>query len=1034
MPRLTLKPTHQAVTIYYRQLQQMAALDAEHEGAVAPAFAALLRHCAEQVNLTLHEQYPYACGGRTLYPDGALIAPTQPHPYGFWEAKDTHDDLPQEIRRKFDAGYPDENILFQAPHRAILWQHGAERLDCDLSQPDALVEILTAFFDYQPPENAAWERAVDDFKAHVPKLGERLVALIEEERRRNRSFTDAFNRFMEVCKKNINPNLSVQAVEEMLIQHLLTERIFQRVFDNPDFVNMNIIAHEIEQVVHTMVFPHGGRHVFFQEIDPLYRKIEDAARSIHDFAHKQAFLNTVYERFFQGFSVKVADTHGIVYTPQEVVQFMVNSIEDLLRREFDRSLSDPGVHILDPFVGTGNFIVHVMQRLRKTALHHKYQQELHCNEVMLLPYYIASLNIEHEYRRLMGGEYQPFEGICLVDTFQLEVEKPAQGNFDYMYEKNTARVNEQQGKSIFVILGNPPYNAGQVNENDNNKNRTYERLDQQVADTYANASQATNKNALSDVYVKAIRWASDRIGDEGIVAFISNNSFLDGIAFDGMRKHLSENFSKIYHLDLKGNARTAGKRRKQEAGNVFDDAIRVGVGITFFLKKKDHQGPAEIYLYSVDDYLSSQEKKQFLHDAKDYTSLPFTRITPDKHHNWLTEGLHPEFEDFIPLGTKAAKRAKGQAEGVFFQDYSNGVKTNRDTWVCNFDRQSLADNIQRMIETYNDQVSRWHRRDPRPRIDDFVLDDATKISWSSGLKSALKRAIEIDYNENLVRRSLYRPFTEKYLYFDKYLNERRYQFPHIFPTPATEAENRVICVSGVGSNRPFQALMTSLIPCLDMLEKTQCFPFYTYNEDGRDRRENLTDWALAHVRAHYRDERITKWDLFHYIYALLHHPQYRERYAANLTRDLPRLPLLDATLVNAPPQPGHCERSDAISSPSLCTGRGNTRGWGMKPPPCSRGGAGGEVSSPLPVHGEGAGGEVSSPLPVHGEGAGGEVSSPLPRREGPGEGDLFWAFADAGKRLADLHLHYAQQPLYPLELLESEGEPLDWRVEKMRLS
>ena len=339
--------------------------------------------------------------------------------------------------------------------------------------------------------------------------------------------------------------------------------------------------------------------IFLRNLDRFYVAIERTAETISDFSQKQGFLNTVYEQFFQGFSVKVADTHGIVYTPQPIVDFMVRSVEGILQTEFNRSLSDPGVHIIDPFVGTGNFIVRMMQEIRRTALEDKYTTELHCNEVMLLPYYIASMNIEHEFYEEIG-RYQPFEGLCLVNTFELVKEdKPY---FPYFTEENAERVQKQKETPMFVIIGNPPYNIRQINENDNNKNRKYETMDRRVKDTYSQDSRATNKNALADPYVKAIRWASDRIGEEGVVAFVTNNSFLDGVAFDGMRKHLADDFDAIYILDLKGNVRKYSMREGIPIGEkhtVFGLAAMVGITVTFFVKKRGYQGH-KIYYSSVD--------------------------------------------------------------------------------------------------------------------------------------------------------------------------------------------------------------------------------------------------------------------------------------------------------------------------------------------------------------------------------------------------------------------------------------------------
>lgn len=886
MPTLNLKPTHKPVKAYYESLDQFDRLGITHETAVRSAFQSLLESCGKQFGWTLVPEHPMALNrNKRIVVDGALIDNFR-LPHGYWEAKDIHDDLPTEVQHKFEAGYPTDNILFQTPQQAILYQDDQRVIDADLTDPKQLIETLQTFFDYRPQEIAEWENAVTQFKDIVPDIGNGLAKLIQKERETNSRFTTAFTDFLDKCRLSINPNLSEAAVEEMLIQHLLTERIFRTVFDNPDFTRRNVIANEIEKVIDALTSQSFSRHEFLQSLDRFYVAIERTAETINDFSQKQHFLNTVYEQFFQGFSVKVADTHGIVYTPQPIVDFMVKSVEHILQTEFDRSLSDGGVHIIDPFVGTGNFIVRIMREIRKTSLEHKYKSNFHCNEVMLLPYYIASMNIEHEFYEATGS-YLPFEGICLVDTFELA--EPQQ--MVLFTEQNAERVERQKETPMFVVIGNPPYNAGQVNENDNNKNRKYAMMDWRVAETYSKDSQATLKNKLSDPYVKSIRWASDRIGDGGVVAFVTNNSFLDAVAFDGMRKHLAEDFDAIYILDLSGNVRKNPKL-SGTTHNVF--GIQVGVSINFFVKKSNQpETPVQIFYGRVDEFWRKEDKYRYLDSKKHYQNIEWDPITPDQRNTWLTEGLHAEFETFIPMGTKKAKAEKGEVVDVIFKTYSLGVSTNRDAWVRNFNRNALAENMNRMIDTYNEQVLKWEREATRnTNVDDFVISDEKKIKWSRNLKRELKRRKIAKYTEPKERSSLYRPFTKSYLFFDLIMNDEVSSFPSILPTLETEAENRTICVSGLGSSKPFQTLVTERIPGLDCLEKTQCFPFYTYDEDGTNRRENITDWALEQFRGRYQDDSITKWDIFHYVYGLLHHPDYRERYQANLKRELPRLPFI----------------------------------------------------------------------------------------------------------------------------------------------
>ena len=938
MTSLNIKPTHKPIEDYYDALDRLDQLGFTHETAVRSAFQSLLQHYGRAFNWTLvpeHSMTPLIRGARgvknkRIVIDGALIDSFQLS-HGYWEAKDIHDNLPIQVQRKFEAGYPRDNILFQTPKRAILWQNDQHVLDADLTDSTQLIETLETFFAHRPQAYVEWETAVAQFKDKVPALGKGLAELIEKERETSRQFATAFRAFHKKCCQSINPNLSEAAVEEMLIQHLLTERLFRTVFDNPDFTRRNVIANEIEKVIDALTSHSFSRDGFLQSLDRFYISIEDTARTVSDFSQKQGFLNTVYEQFFQGFSVKVADTHGVVYTPQPIVDFMVRSVEDILGAEFNRSLSDSGVHIIDPFVGTGNFIVRIMREIQKTALAEKYQSELHCNEVMLLPYYIASMNIEHEFFEATG-EYHPFEGICLVDTFELAEDR----QLPLFALENTRRVEDQKKAPMFVVIGNPPYNMGQVNENDNNKNRKYPTMDARGKDTYSQDSKATTKNKLSDPYVKAIRWASDRIGDEGIVAFVTNNSFLDGVAFDGMRKHLADDFDAIYILDLGGNVRKNPKL-SGATHNVF--GIQVGVSINFFIKKRDNASQVEMFYARVDEFWRKEDKYRYLDSKEYYRNIEWKLITPDHRYTWLTEGLHAEFETFIPIGSKVAKAAKDENGKAIFSLYSLGVATSRDILAYSFDLKLLQERVHTFIEIYNSTVDRKKRHDPNAPIESFIDTDDPRIKWSHRVKESFKKLELSNYEDSHFRTALYRPFSQKYLYFDHFWNERRYQQHRIFPTLHSGTENRVIWLK-VGQEWPMFALMINKIPDLLPQGGSQCFPFYTYNENGNNRRENITDWTLEQFRSHYRDDTIGKWDIFHYTYALLHHPDYRERYQVNLKRDLPHLPY----------------------APN------------------------------------------------------------------------FWAFAKAGGRLGEIHIGYEDADEYRMKKIETPGKPLDWRVEKMRLS
>ena len=578
-----------AVDHYYQELSAYQQQNVTHETAVRSAFQNLLAIFAQSANWTLIPEQTLPNGKR---PDGTLRDSFR-LPRGYWEAKDTKDDLATEIRKKIKAGYPTINTIFEDTRRAILYQNNKPVLEADLSKPKELTSVLDTFFHFAAPDIESFERAVDDFKESIPDLAQGLLQRIKEEHTKNKAFVAAFSTFLELCRTSLDPTMSRDTVDEMLVQHLLTERLFRTVFDNDEFTSRNVIAAEIEQVIQALTSRAFNRKEFLKTLDRFYVAIENAAKNLGDWSDKQGFLNTVYERFFQGFSTKQADTHGIVYTPQEIVDFMCASVDVILQREFNCSLSTPGVQILDPCTGTGNFIVNLIQRISGGSLASKYEHDLFCNELMLLPYYISSLNIEHAYYERMG-HYQPFEGIAFADTLNLEGQQ-----LQLFSERNTARVVREKQAPIMVVIGNPPYNVGQKNENDNNKNRRYTAIDKRVSQTYAKDSQASNKNALSDAYVKFFRWAVDRLqGRDGIVCLVTNNSFIDQIAFDGMRKNLLKDFNQIYHLDLHGNVRKNPKL-SGTTHNVF--GIQVGVGITVAVRAS--QNPATtLRYYRVPEY------------------------------------------------------------------------------------------------------------------------------------------------------------------------------------------------------------------------------------------------------------------------------------------------------------------------------------------------------------------------------------------------------------------------------------------------
>ena len=874
---MAAQPKPKDIKDYYAALEAYEKQGVTHEGALRSAFQNLLAETGRRTGWTLIPELPSG----SIRPDGTFRDEYYLN-RGYWEAKDTNDNLETEIQKKIAKGYPLTNTIFEDTQRATLYQNGQVAMQVDLTKQEQISNLLITFFSYTEPAHEDFSSAVDDFKQRVPDLARGLVHIIQDAHATNAAFQQAFTSFFALCRESLNPNLSKVAVDEMLVQHLLTERLIRTIFDSQDFIRRNVIAREVETVIDALVSKAFNRHEFLKSLDTFYLAIESAAKTIENFSEKQHFLNAVYERFFQGYSIKAADTLGIVYTPQEIVDFMCASVEQVLQDEFGKTLSDKSVNILDPCTGTGNFIVNLLRRIPKRDLKRMYTQQLFANEVMLLPYYIAALNIEHAYYERTGA-YERFDGLCFVDT--LELAEGSEQQFAFMTEENTARVERQKTAPITVIIGNPPYNAGQINENDNNKNRKYKVIEKQIRDTYAKDSRASHKKKLYDPYVKFFRWAVERLEErDGIVCFVTNNSFVEGIAFDGMRKRLLEDFTKIYHVDLYGNSRKSSK-----GGNVF--GIRVGVGITVAIRKAQHANSDLLYHRTPEDW-GKEEKLFWLAEKLNVAAVEWKTLQPDENHTWLIPTDADEFATFLPMGTRETKSQRGLDGESIFKSFSLGVATNRDQWVYDFSEENLALKLGRFIKNYNYEVFRFSQESSIPaRLDDFVNNDPTFLKWTDRLKAALRAERTLSYDESQIRRALYRPFTRMNLYFDGLLNQRRYQQHNLLPTLSAEKENLLVCVPGKGNRKDFGCLVSNLIPNLDLaFEKAQCFSFYIYNEDGTNQRENITDWSLKQFQDHYRNPGITKWDIFYYVYGILHHPGWREKFADNLKRELPRIP------------------------------------------------------------------------------------------------------------------------------------------------
>lgn len=687
----------------------------------------------------------------------------------------------------------------------------------------------------------------------------------------------------------------------MLAQHLVTKPVFDALFEGYSFTEHNPVSQVMQRMLD--VLDDQALDKENESLEAFYASVRLRAEGIDNAEGKQKIIADLYERFFKLAFAKTAESLGIVYTPVQVVDFIIRSVDDTLRTEFGASLSDEGVHVLDPFTGTGTFIVRLLQSglIRPEDLARKYAHELHANEILLLAYYIAAINIEATYHGVTGGEYDPFTGIVLTDTFQIH---EADDSMDeHMFPQNNARVAHQKALDIRVVIGNPPYSVGQSSANDNNANLRYPTLDGAIERTYAARSTATNKNSLYDSYIRAIRWASDRIGAEGVVAYVSNGGYVDSNVADGLRKTLAAEFSTIYCFNLRGNQRTAGELSRREGGKVFGGGSRSTVAIMLLVKNPRATGACRIWYRDIGDYLTREEKLAIVGEIR-LATIEWETIEPNAAGDWINQRT-ADFTAYPPIGEKPAKGAPRQT--TVFGTYSAGLQTNRDAWVYGYSRPRVGATVSSTIDFYNAEVDRYaeHCRehgigDPGTQVSEFVDRDPQRISWSSSLLPKVAVGERLEFAKDRVVVGSYRPFTRQFLYFDRNLNHRVYRLPTMFPTPSHR--NVGIVLTGVSSHFAFTPFMTDHVPDLHLLDTGQFFPRYTYRladtqptldtpepQSGYVRVDNITDAIHADYRATYGPD-VTKDDVFHYVYGLLHSPVYRARYAADLKKMLPRIP------------------------------------------------------------------------------------------------------------------------------------------------
>ena len=676
----------------------------------------------------------------------------------------------------------------------------------------------------------------EDWAGDIAKIAQthitRITAIVQQQGSSGRA---AFERFLAEIRDDLNEGISEADAIEMLAQHLITRPVFEALFEGYSFTKNNPVSMAMEEVLTALHEQNLGKEAM--ALERFYASVRMRATGIDNAAGKQKIVVELYDKFFRNAFPRMTERLGIVYTPVEVVDFIIHSVNDVLQSEFGQTLGSPGVHIVDPFTGTGTFITRLLQSglIAPEELAHKYAHEIHANEIVLLAYYIAAINIEAVYHTMSGGDYRPFEGICLTDTFQL-YEQERDLISDLMAD-NSNRRTRQKALDIRVIIGNPPYSVGQGSANDNAANLSYPRLDRRIRETYAAASKATNKNALYDSYIRAIRWASDRIGDAGVVAYVSNAGWLDANTADGLRQCLADEFANIYVFHLRGNQRTSGERSRREGGKIFGSGSRTPVAITLLVKNPAAAEQGRIHFHDIGDYLSREEKlatvARFASVGGIARANGWVTIAPDKHGDWLGQ-RNEDFDAFMPLGNKGSG-----GTNALFSNYSRGLETGRDAWCFNASHVQLSINAKRMIDFYNYESKRldttFPDADKKTRvtlIDRFIDTDATKISWTSSLKSDLARGKRIRFQPDCVTTSLYRPFSKQALYYSGSLVHRVGQMPHIFPMGESVTDNRVIMVKQRQHEDSQFALMTNTIPELQTDGGTQCFPEYLYEADG----------------------------------------------------------------------------------------------------------------------------------------------------------------------------------------------------------
>jgi len=741
-------------------------------------------------------------------------------------------------------------------------------------------------------ERLYWE----NWAAEVGEIAKKYIARISRlVLGNNDKFSSEFEIFVKTLQKNLNPGVNAEQCIEMLAQHLITRPVFDALFADYQFVSNNSISSSMQRMVELLETEAVDKDL--ADLDKFYESVRINVGKIDNLEGKQTIIKNLYEKFFKRAFPLTVEKLGTVYTPVECVDFIIHSVDDVLKSEFGSALTNEHVHILDPFIGTGTFITRLLQSglIRPEDMLRKYTSEIHANEIVLLAYYIADVNIESVFQeQCPQTTYLPFDGLCLTDTFQLG-ENNDRDLFKEFFRENSEAVESQRSTPIRVIIGNPPYSIGQKSANDNAQNQSYPILDQRIANTYAARSTAVNQKGLYDSYIKAFRWATDRLSPEGgsVIAFISNGAWIDGNSHDGFRTSLQKEFDKIYVYNLRGNQRTSGELSRREGGKIFGSGSRTPIAITILVRYPDGKrlNACQIHYHDIGDYLCREDKLRIIRQAGSYKYLEWTTITPNEKNDWINQrdGL---FDTLLSLAP--AKKFAANAQSVF-STYAIGVATNRDAWVSGYSKEQVTENMQSMIAFYNEQLSK-----------NVFSEDETRISWTRALKRDLGKGLKHSFDATAFVQSTYRPFCKQQLYYHRPFIESPGIFSSLYPQGKA---NLIITLSGVGGSKPFSCLISDIIPSLDFLEKTQSFPLYWYEENKAMRtqdifekenaecwirRDGITDWFLKEVRSRFSGAKnLTKEDIFYYVYGLLHSPDYRARFADDLRKSLPRIPIIE---------------------------------------------------------------------------------------------------------------------------------------------